>query len=397
MSNITAFLGRCFPDKPGLGDQFFLWNYVHRKLVVIHTVGLEIRAGDDMAAHAKLTPIWLEKIQNLLHTIDFEHGDRRGYLIESPSGPRIIQKAIKPYRIPCDSLWMPHVDMTELEMTKIGAWDHVIGRAVWRGRETDVFIAYDDLGLRGIERTMNAKKALRGMDLTYEIVAHVFAGDALVGFLTESARMARPMRGSDRATVFAGLSKLERAGIVLHGITDDLRIVMDEKGGVKFTDLLHMRVYAKHERKQFEEDAQYAHWELVTKLFDDLGPLSASAPYWFLKPANIILATTPSPDRLLLITTRFQVDMPGADLHNSEAKNKARRKQSSKSARGNPKTLEIGSLQKGAMVLASLARAKASSPPPPYTKYPMSNGNLTSRVMLAEEYPATASIVELED
>ncbi|KAJ7042955.1 hypothetical protein C8F04DRAFT_1075388 [Mycena alexandri] len=401
MSNITAFLGRGYPDKEGLGDQWFLWNYAHRRLVVIHTVGLETFTGDDMDVHKKLTPVWLEKIQSLLHTIDFEHGDRRGYLIETPSGPRIIQKAIEPYRIPCDSLWMPHVDMVEIEMSKIWAWDHVIGRGIWRGKEIDVFHAYDDLGLRGIEKTMNAMKALRGMDLTYEIVAHIFAGDVLVGFLTESARMARSMQASDRAAVFAALSKLERAGFVHQGLHDGLRILIDERGKVRFMNLLHIRSYAKHERKKLEEDAQFWHWEMLTNLFDSLGPIPASIPYWFVKPAATILASTPSPERRLLVTLRFEVDMPGADLHDSEAKSKARRKQSSKSARGNWKTLEIGSLRKGhqipLMMLASLARIKASSPPPPYTKYPVENVSLMSRVMLAEEHATTASVVELVD
>ncbi|KAJ7161051.1 hypothetical protein C8R46DRAFT_1106359 [Mycena filopes] len=411
--DITAFIGRSPADHPGTGDEFMLWNYYHRKLVVVHTIGLESPFGasfEESVRQSKLTFVWLEKIQSLLHTIDFEHGDRRAYLIDTPSGPRIVQKSRKsrqPYRIPCDNLWAPRIDIRDIEITKMWAFENMIGRAIWRGKETTAYVAYDDLGLTHIEQTMKGLRALRGMDVTYEIVAHVFTGDELVGYLTESAAKSRPMRAKDRANVFAALSKLESEGFVYAGITDDERILIDENDKVRLLNLWHLRRYKKHQRKELEEDAREFHWNRATELFDGLGPVPASIPYWFTKPAATILAKTPS-TRLLLITLKWKVDMPGAFLYEEQAK--ARRK-ATKAAREreNAKTLEIGSLRKkgnpGPAVLANLARIKAITPPPPYTesysvypreKLPVFDRKHASGVLLAEEEPTTASIVELE-
>jgi hypothetical protein len=52
-----------------------------------------------------------------------------------------------------------------------------------------------DLALRLIERETRGYKAVLGMDLTYELVAHIFIGDRLFGILTEPSHLARPFRG----------------------------------------------------------------------------------------------------------------------------------------------------------------------------------------------------------
>jgi hypothetical protein len=132
-------------------------------------------------------------------------------MLEQPSGPRIIQRPREHYRIPCDFLWAPRIDISEIDIQSFYCSHQGMGRGIWRGRQVDIHIGCDgafnyhsiihdlkgetDGGLRLVERETRGLKAVRGLDLTYEIVAHVFRGDLLIGVLTESTHLSRPIRG----------------------------------------------------------------------------------------------------------------------------------------------------------------------------------------------------------
>ncbi|KAJ6554479.1 hypothetical protein B0H19DRAFT_1071866 [Mycena capillaripes] len=383
--NITAYVGRV-PSKPNTGSLLILWNHFYRKLIFVQAVGLDHRV-DGGFDQPDLTYVWVEKI---------------------PSGPRIIQKkqTVEPYRIPCDFLWAPRVDITELEITRLWFLGTGVGRAVWRGKEVDIQIACDDLGLRYLERETRGLKAIRGMDITYELVAHVFMGDVLYGILTEASTFARPLRLSDRAAVFAAFAKLERAFMLHGGIIDDQRIVMDEKGRVRMQDICDLKYYAPHQRKQLEEDAQKYHWGPIQAVFDSIAVQGCMLPLrWFAKPINTILARTPSPERLLLFSFRLGCDLRTPPAH--DEKNNRRRKQSSKTTRGNLKTLNIGTMplgpkqsSKALIMLSNTSRNIEPEAPPSYTEFPLPYARITSRLlMLAPEQEDTfssASIVEVD-
>ncbi|KAJ7852982.1 hypothetical protein B0H13DRAFT_2083487 [Mycena leptocephala] len=386
--NVTAYVAMT----AGSGDLLMLWNYFYRKLIIVQAIGLAIDPES-----VDPTNEWLEKIQGLLGTVDFEHSDIWAYLIDRPSGPRIIQRPRELYRIPCDFLWAPRVDVTEIEITILSFMTHGIGQGVWRGKEFDIVIGCDDLALRLIERETRGYKAVLGMDLTYELVAHIFIGDRLFGILTEPSHLARPFRGSDRAVVFAAFAKLERASILHSGLIYGERFMIDHTGKVRLFDLYDIRCYAPHERRNLEEDAQKYHWDRLQTIFDDIGSTSVSYPLRYRKPTSTILAPTPSPERFFLIAVEF-----GLDLHFPLAKDETtnrRRKQSSKSARGNPKTLQIGTKPLGpkqglkafSILLSNTSRNIEPNGPPPYTEFPRF-------LMLAPEPEDTngASIVELE-
>ncbi|KAJ7630092.1 hypothetical protein DFH06DRAFT_706258 [Mycena polygramma] len=397
--DITAFIGRVPPEKRGTtGDMFILWNYKYHKLIVVNAIGLD--NPQDEPDH-RLTYLWLEKIQLLLNTIDFEHSDMSAYLLDRPTGPRLIQRARDHYRIPCDFLWAPRVDMRELEPTSLLALNHGYGQAIWRGQEVDFQIACDDLALRAMERETRALKALRGMDLTYELVAHIFMGDILYGVMNEPSRSARPLRQTDRATVFAAFAKLERAFMLHTGIIDDQRILMD-KGRVRLLDIHDIRFYAPHQRKQLEQDAQRFHWESLNRLFKYMGP-TCGFPAQFWKPETTILARTPTPERLLVIRG---IDLRSPLLVEDEKTNRYR-KEASKRTRGKAKTSNMGTMPPTAkqsskafsFVLSNLSRSIEKEAPPAYTEVPVTHGRIHSRLlMLAPEREDTfgASIVEVE-
>ncbi|KAJ6492922.1 hypothetical protein C8R47DRAFT_1120443 [Mycena vitilis] len=293
--------------------------------------------------------------------------------------------------------------MRELEPTSLCALNHGYGQGIWRGQEVDFQIACDDLALRAMERETRGLKALRGMDLTYELVAHIFMGDILYGVMTESSRSVRPLRQTDRAAVFAAFAKLERASILHIGIIDDQRIVMD-KGRVRLLDIHDIRVYAPHQRKQLEEDAQRIHWERLNHLFKYMGP-SCGFPARFWKPDTTILAKIPTPERLLVIRG---LDLRPPLLVEDERTNRTRhRKEASKRTRGQAKTSNIGTIPPTAkqsskalgLVLSNLSRSIEKDAPPAYTELPVPHGRIHSRLlMLAPDQEDTfgASIVEVE-
>ncbi|KAJ6463525.1 hypothetical protein C8R45DRAFT_522363 [Mycena sanguinolenta] len=196
--NVTEFVGRV--PQPG-GDLMLLWNYWYRKILVVEAVGVWQDAERNHLDQTS-TYVCLENIQNLLDTIDFERGAMWAYLIDRPAGMRIIQRSGQHYCSPCDFLWAPRVDLSEIEITSLRFLGHGWGRGIWRGK-----------------KETRGAKAVLGMDLTYALVAHIFVGDLLFGLLTEPSHLSRPVRLTDRAVVFAALAKLEREPICFTGFS----------------------------------------------------------------------------------------------------------------------------------------------------------------------------------
>ncbi|KAJ6625944.1 hypothetical protein B0H10DRAFT_1999576 [Mycena sp. CBHHK59/15] len=331
--NITAFLGALDHSAGGL---YVLWNYMHDKLIVVQTLGVDI--GESSVG----VGLWVEKIQTLIGTIDWERKEDWAYLITPPSGPRIIQRQIEHYRTPCDFLWAPRVDESEIRIQKV---QDVFGRrrGVWQGKEVVIEMPCDDFGLQGMERETRGHKMTRGLDLTYELLAHIFRGDLLVGLLTEPpSKRVRPIRPTDRALVFAAFAKLERARIV-HNRLDAQGILIEEGTKVRILNLLNVKLYGEHETKALEEDAKESHWDRLSKIFDELGGEEAAYGLLFFPPSPIFLPTIPSPEKLFAILD-FSLYLPLYLQHLKKDEDQKRRRKSSKLPRTNAKVLSIGIL-----------------------------------------------------
>ncbi|KAJ7813237.1 hypothetical protein B0H14DRAFT_2605225 [Mycena olivaceomarginata] len=296
-----------------------LWNFLYRKLVVVEAIGFSPELEPDYLKD-RSTNAWLEKVQNLLDTIDFESDNMWAYMIDRPSGRCIIQRPTERYRIPCDFLWAPRIDLSEIEITGLWFCAEGHGRGYWKGKEVDIQLASDNLSLRVIERETRGLKAVWGMNISYEVVAHLFIGDLLCGILTESSSSSRPVRVTDRTIVFTALAKLERS-FMLHGyLLDPWHIAIDGNGQFRLLDLHALRYHAPHQQKLLEKDAQTEHWGNIRKLFDWIAmcPPDSQVPPQFKKVASTVLARTPSPLRLLAIPVRFEV---GLRVHLAEDEN----------------------------------------------------------------------------
>ncbi|KAJ7699318.1 hypothetical protein B0H17DRAFT_1049426 [Mycena rosella] len=404
--NITAFVGR--HRVLNSGEQLLiLWNYGYRKMIAIEVVGMNMDwtvGGTDYFEQSRyqdeLTHQCMGKVQALLNTINFEREDSWGYMIDRPSGPRIIQKSKELYRIPCDFLWAPRADMSEIEMYSFHYSGQGTGRAIWRGKKVDVMIACDESGLRLVERETRGLKAVQGMDITFDIVAHLFRGDLLVGILTEPSHWSRGIKIGDRAAICAAYAKLERAFIV-QGFVNSQTIVVDENSRVRIMDLHSFIYHTRNERKRFEENAQKYHWDSLSEVFGYLAPVPAGFGPRAVRTTPQVLATIPPPEHLLLVALDFLVDDVAALFDGGKGK-RGRKKTST---RGNSKILHIGSLTKASQPhsrAVTTTSPHGQPPPPPYSRSPLPHERLVNRrLMLApasEDFDTNgtgASIVEV--
>ncbi|KAJ7730260.1 hypothetical protein DFH07DRAFT_849209 [Mycena maculata] len=399
--NVTAFVGRLYQTNGN--DIFILWNFAYRKLIVVEVVGLRLADFDhnDQEYNKSITRTYLGKIQEHLETVDFESDDVWAYLIPPASGrpSRIIQRPRQHYRIPCDFLWAPRVDISEIDTYNFWCGSgQGLGRGVWQGKKVDFHIGCDDGGLQLVERETRGAKAVRGMDISYDVIAHVFRGDLLIGIMTEPCQASRPIRWSDRAAVFAAFARLERA-FMLHGfLIDELRILIDEKGRVRILDLYNLEYYARHKRQKLEEDAQELHWDRLNLLFEGLAlPLNRTAvsPLRLWYPASTILARTPAPERRLLV--HIIIDLPVYTVQPAKDEKKSRHRKPSD--KGTPKTITIGTVSLGpkARELAVSNLLRSIQPPPPYTESALPHERPGFRRLLLAPSPEDggASIVEV--
>ncbi|KAJ7601970.1 hypothetical protein FB45DRAFT_1016069 [Roridomyces roridus] len=200
---VIAFTGLWdLRDSTSVGDLFVFWSWAYRRLLVVQAVG---QYSTDFAdkEYESFRDRCLEDIQSCIDAVDFEHEDGWAYLVTTASGPRIIHRRTTLYRIPCDFLWAPRVDISEVDLQRI---DGGHGLAVWRGKDVDVHFGFNDVELYILESEMRGRKAVRGMDISYNLVAHVFRGEKLIGMMKESSRASRPVRATS-AEVCRGLPR----------------------------------------------------------------------------------------------------------------------------------------------------------------------------------------------
>ncbi|KAJ7607412.1 hypothetical protein FB45DRAFT_948254 [Roridomyces roridus] len=337
MPHVIAYTGHEWiaPDN-SQGDLFIFWSLAYRRLLVVQALGQYAAFMEEEHAQS-----WekqcLEEIQSCINAMDFEREDTWAYLVTTASGPRIIQKPRKLYEIPCDFLWAPRVDISEIDVQKM---NEGFGLAVWRGRQVDVRIAFNDNELWQVECETRALKDVQHLDIAYGLVAHVFRGEKLIGIMRESAQASRPVQASDRAAVFAAFALLESAFMVNSSLINEDHIVMDEKGRVRMLYLRSIRLYGREEREELERDAQMYHWEPLREFFDLVTNPAVEVrwPTYLIYPSSTYLAPTPSPERFMAMPLRFDVH---ACIQLEEIKKKHRRRKGvSKTPRSGGHALE---------------------------------------------------------
>jgi len=274
---VTASVAVGYQDH---GRNYLLWRDSH-------TIVIQVQANweplpddwDELTLKAEKdhqeTNYRLEIIQSVLDHNKFGLSNW-GYLIPEKGSYRILYRNRSIYRISCRT-WAPLVDESEFEITQ---WvSTYVQLATWRGREVQLFVAYEDEIAKWVEEETKARELLVGLDVSFEVLGHVIRDGVVVGLILEP-QAGRPLRQSDRAAAYNN---------------SNVMISTDEKVRFRMTSYI-----VRFDKKDVEAMAKYQHWEALEGLFLGLATTrSVWIDYKTLGQHAILLPGLPSPERLL--------------------------------------------------------------------------------------------------
>lgn len=242
----------------------------------------------------------LRTIHSLLNTVEFGKGNW-GYLVSGKDGVQHIVQRQKRLRKVVFNTWAPVINEREIEYTRFNSDGSERG-GYWRGRPVDVFIGYDDFTLRVAEILMRGYWLTRGLDITYELVAHIVDDDGnLIGMASE-ADLGRLPQYRDKALLYEAFARLQQHGIVyLSGLWFFVTIF---RGKVRLTNVAAFRARGDPNLR-FEEEVMNCHWKALEWMFSGLDPnnftprpVDSQAVYSPL----LYMSVCPSPERPLFVS-----------------------------------------------------------------------------------------------
>jgi len=244
--------------------------------------------------HRQLT-FGLEIIQTLLGTVRFGYTNW-AYLIEQGENNYRLYHRNRPIRRINCRIWAPLVDESDLEITVWVTFHRY--HAIWKGKEVDVCIAWEDTRAWYVEEETNGRSLLVGLDLTFEVLGHIIRDGEVVGIMLEPC-YGRPLRHDDRAVVYEAVAKMQSRRLFFPMI-DNSNIMISE-GKVRFMGVKGITRIATDSTGRSEEEVIAHHWQKLSNLFDTLD----STPYIcqqnrLLGQHAIIIPKLPSPDRPFL-------------------------------------------------------------------------------------------------
>ncbi|EIN05156.1 hypothetical protein PUNSTDRAFT_47000 [Punctularia strigosozonata HHB-11173 SS5] len=196
-------------------------------------------------------------------------------------------------------IFAPLVDEDEIEIT---GWDGrypEIRKGLWEGREVKLWMACTDLGIKNLETITRAYHALRGLNVTANVLGHVVRGKHVVGIMTDVLRGRVPTY-YDRSAVFEVLAKVQQAGLIYRQVGDGGFII--EEDGVKLPWMTtFLFVEDPVERASL---AQRWHWDLGQGFFERL-KFSSAFDEDEIAPPVIDIPRMPSPQRPIRVYVAY--------------------------------------------------------------------------------------------
>ncbi|KAJ7589447.1 hypothetical protein C8J56DRAFT_33573 [Mycena floridula] len=242
----------------------------------------------DMTAH--LNGLFRE-IQNLLHKIDFSAQNWAHLFRDSNGHYNLIPKSRQLYRISCP-LWAPLVEENEIVATSFTfPW---LRTAFWNDQDVDVKVCWTDWDLKWMEHETVGRGAIKDLDLSFPVLAHITRGGEVVGLMTEAAE-GRMIEYRDKLKVHAAFAKLQQHNIILAGCINGSTIMI-HKGKVRLLQPQCLRVYSEKDKDEVEKQARYWHWESLDSLFHELSYQPNELPcVRLLMASSSCLTITPAP------------------------------------------------------------------------------------------------------
>ncbi|RDB17619.1 hypothetical protein Hypma_001066 [Hypsizygus marmoreus] len=234
----------------------------------------------------------LQYIHNLLHTIEFGKTNWAYLVPRHGGGYKIVQRPKRLKQIRCPT-WAPLIE--EKEITYTTWWPTEVRGGYWRGREVEIILGWDDIFLKCLELIMFAHLLLRGLDLTYKVLAHIVEKDGTVVGLVTEPELGRLVQYRDRGLVYDAISRLQRRGLVYPGIANSNLHILN--GKVRLSNLVGSRHY--YDPAEVEKLAALVHWECLEDFFADLDPNDfAPRPTWQRRWDQVpqLMPSQPSPE-----------------------------------------------------------------------------------------------------
>ncbi|PPR05100.1 hypothetical protein CVT24_010087 [Panaeolus cyanescens] len=287
-----------FSTKPGipqngvglityLEDQHHLSYYLsyNHHEVMIQTPktieGVDDRNKDAVFVH------WLEVIQSVLNTVQWEKSNRavlikskkRGYVVESMRPVtrfRLETYASLPFQMPPCPPWAPMIPDEEIVYTVYGERQASERRGIWKGHRLDIHYAWDDYSYYTLNRTMWSHRMLEGRtpQVLAGVVGHIknSAGN-IIGIATEANEgRAITCSDEDRAKVYEAVAAIQNWGFIYSPCLENKFMIIDD-GSVRFTEV-HCLLYIP-DRVTRERKAEKTHWAALDELFFEL-----QNPFW---------------------------------------------------------------------------------------------------------------------
>ncbi|KAF8346520.1 hypothetical protein F5887DRAFT_1073200 [Amanita rubescens] len=149
------------------------------------------------------------------------------YFVNNKNDKRMLAYRQKPRSGVQYPPFAPLVHESELTFIRPVQGDLIEG--IWRGQQVDIRIGVDDFSIRFIEKQMRAHELLGGLDLTYDILAHVVDSDwNIVGLICEPA-FGRPFQASDILALDEAMRKIHERDLFWYLDPDNIMLSLDNK------------------------------------------------------------------------------------------------------------------------------------------------------------------------
>lgn len=149
---------------------------------------------------------------------------------------------------------------------------------------------------------MRGRKAVQGMDISFEVLGHVVRDNAIIGIMTEPVR-GRRLRFYDRALVYDTVSRLLQRGIYLPHIPKQCIVMCD--GKVRLLHFQHFEYFTESDRPKMAQREKRL-WNNMDRLFAEVEVNPECLEPIYMTQCYKILPNYGSPERPRFITLRIK-------------------------------------------------------------------------------------------
>jgi len=160
-----------------------------------------------------------------------------------------------------------------------------------------------------LNRAMYGYRAVRDLDVTFEVLGHLISEDGTVIGLVSEAAWGRMVKPSDAALIYKTIAEIQNRGIIYRGCLTNRFLIAD--GKVRLIELNCITPY--EDKQKMLDDADVWHWEELGQLFYEF---KTHGPYGFFRWPSLMLYTRCKDIHFLPPPPRPDLPFGGMHLYN---------------------------------------------------------------------------------